>query len=146
MQHSRLWGIVEPMQDGSASVVKPPRLGPLEAQVMDALWDHGAQSVREVIDRLATNPAYTTIATVLSNLTKKGLVQAARRQHATEYSPVLVREEYVASVMNHALGSSRDRAASMLHFVETMPDSDLALLRQYLQQRDGERGSGGTTR
>src|SRR5699024_2867854 len=42
-----------------------PRLGALEAQVMDVLWDHGTLTVREVIDHLGGAPAYTTIATVL---------------------------------------------------------------------------------
>ena len=31
---------------------EPPRLGPLETQVMDLLWDEGASTIRGVIDRL----------------------------------------------------------------------------------------------
>ena len=40
------------------------RLGALEAQVMDVLWDHGPATVREVIEHLPSDPAYTTIATL----------------------------------------------------------------------------------
>ncbi|UUZ43527.1 BlaI/MecI/CopY family transcriptional regulator [Janibacter limosus] len=43
------------------------RPGALEAQVMDVLWDHGPATVREVIEHLPSDPAYTTIATVLTN-------------------------------------------------------------------------------
>jgi len=115
---------------------EPPRLGALEAQVMDVLWDHGPATIRDIIDRLPSNPAYTTIATVLANLDRKGLVTSCKQNPSTRYAARIVREEHVASVMNHALGTSRDRAASILHFMQSMPDSDLHLLREYLRQRD----------
>lgn len=114
----------------------PARLGPLESRVMDALWDHGPLTVRGVIDQLDGIPAYTTIATVLSNLQRKQLVTSHKDNHSTRYTPLIGREEQVASLMSHALDTSRDRAASMLHFVESINDSDLELLRQHLLKRD----------
>ena len=119
---------------GSGS--EPPRLGPLETQVMDLLWDEGASTIRHLIDRLSDDFAYTTIATVLSNLHRKELVDAGKRGRSTVYCARGTREEHVASVMNHALGTSRDRAASILHFAERIPDSELDLLRDYLRRRD----------
>lgn len=116
---------------------EPPRLGALEAQVMDVLWDHGPATIRGIIDHLAGDPAYTTIATVLTNLGRKHLVTSHKENHSTRYAARTGREEHVASLMNHALGTSRDRAASILHFVESIPDSDLDLLREYLRQREG---------
>ncbi|MGH3351152.1 MAG: BlaI/MecI/CopY family transcriptional regulator [Nocardioides sp.] len=115
---------------------EPPRLGPLETQVMDVLWDHGPSTIRGIIDDLPNDPAYTTIATVLTHLQRKGLVSSRKERHSTQYAARIGREEQVASVMNHALGTSRDRAASILHFVEAIPDSDLELLREYLRRRD----------
>ncbi|MEV4222078.1 BlaI/MecI/CopY family transcriptional regulator [Nonomuraea sp. NPDC049725] len=115
---------------------EPPRLGALEAQVMDVLWDHGPATIRGIIGRLPGEPAYTTIATVLANLDRKDLVTSRKQNHSTLYAARVAREEHVASVMNHALGTSRDRAASILHFVESIPDSDLDLLREYLRRRD----------
>jgi hypothetical protein len=45
--------------------------------------------------------------------------------------------------MRHALESSRDRTASMLHFIDTIPPTDLDLLRNYLRARtDGADGGG----
>lgn len=63
------------------------RLGTLEAQVMDVLWDHGPATVREVIEHLPSDPAYTTIATVLTNLDRKHLVTITRQKRSTRYSP-----------------------------------------------------------
>lgn len=102
---------------------------------MDALWDEPALTVRDLIDRLGGASAYTTIATVLANLNRKNLVTAERSGHSTRYHPVLSRAEHTAAVMGHALDTSKDRAASILHFVDTMPAGDLDLLREYLDQQ-----------
>ncbi|MEV4103407.1 BlaI/MecI/CopY family transcriptional regulator [Nonomuraea sp. NPDC049649] len=115
---------------------EPPRLGALETQVMDVLWDHGPRTIRGIIDQLPKQPAYTTIATVLTNLGRKGLVTARREQHSTWYEARIRREEHVASVMRHALETSRDRAGTILHFIDTIPADDLDLLRDYLRRRD----------
>ncbi len=115
---------------------EPPRLGALEAQVMDVLWDHGPSTIRGIIDRLPSDPAYTTIATVLTNLDRKNLVTSRKQRHSTRYEARIGREAHVASMMSHALGTSRDRGASILHFVESIPESDLDLLREYLRRRD----------
>lgn len=111
------------------------RLGALEAQVMDVLWDHGPATVRGVIDRLPTDPAYTTIATVLGNLDRKQLVTITRERRSTSYAARLSRHEHAATLMQQVLASSRDRTASILQFVDSMPESDLALLRAHLAQR-----------
>lgn len=103
---------------------------------MDVLWDEGSATIRGIISRLPSEFAYTTIATVLTNLNRKHLVSARKDHHATHYEPRVSREEHAASMMRHALGTSRDRAASILHFIDTIPPSDLDLLRNYLQARD----------
>ena len=125
------------MTNGSASTARPepPRLGALEAQVMDALWDEPGLTVRQLIERLGGTSAYTTIATVLSNLSRKELVTAERSSHSTRYRPALSRAEHTAAVMGHALDTSKDRAGTLLHFVDTMPAGDLDLLREYLDQQ-----------
>ncbi|WP_114906918.1 BlaI/MecI/CopY family transcriptional regulator [Ornithinimicrobium murale] len=112
-----------------------PRLGALEAQVMDVLWDHGPVTVRQVINHLSGTPAYTTIATVLGNLDRKHLVSIIRQGRSTSYAARLSRQEHAAQLMSHVLDASRDRTASILHFVDTMAESDLALLRDHLDAR-----------
>lgn len=112
------------------------RLGTLETQVMDVLWDRGPATVREVIDQLPRDPAYTTIATVLTNLDRKHLVTITRESRSTRYAARITRHEHAAQLMEQVLRSSRDRSASILHFVDAMPENDLDLLRDYLQRRD----------
>ena len=116
---------------------QPIRLGTLEAQVMDVLWDHGPATIREVITHLPAQPAYTTIATVLSNLERKDMVDAQREGRFVRHRARVSREQHTAATMGHALDASSDRAASILHFVQAIPESDRELLRQYLQDSDG---------
>jgi predicted transcriptional regulator len=115
----------------------PARLGALESQIMELLWRGEEFTVRELIARLPTEPAYTTIATVLSNLKKKELVCARKEGHATRYFACVAREELTVRRIEHALESSGDREAAMLHFVGTLTDTDLELLRRFLEQRGG---------
>ncbi len=76
----------------------PPPLHELEAEVMDAIWDHGDSSVRQVMDVLnadAARPrAYTTYMTIMARLDTKGLL-ARRREGKTDfYRPRYTRREY----------------------------------------------------
>lgn len=114
----------------------PIRLGALEQQVMDLLWDAGPLTVRQIIEHSDTDPAYTTIATVLGNLERKSLVQRERQGRSVFHTPKVSREEHAASLMRKALVNGGDRAASILHFVEGIGAEDVRLLRDYLSSKD----------
>ena len=76
----------------------PPALHELEAEVMDAVWDLGEASVRQVMDALnpaAANPrAYTTYMTILRRLHAKGVLNRRREGKTDIYRAVHTREEY----------------------------------------------------
>ncbi|WP_449276629.1 BlaI/MecI/CopY family transcriptional regulator [Leucobacter sp. GX24907] len=111
---------------------EPARLGALESQVMDLLWNGDTHTVRGIIDLLPSDPAYTTISTVLANLRKKGLVCAGKDGYTTLYGACVSREEHTARIMGHALDESGDREAAILRFVDSMPEDELDLLRRHL--------------
>lgn len=117
----------------------PLRLGALEQQVMSALWDEGALSIRQIISFLGDKHAYTTIATVLGNLSRKELVAAQRDGRSVRYVPRHTREIHAAQLMGQALSTSNDPMASILHFIDTIDPGDAQLLREYLTER-GEAG------
>lgn len=113
------------------------RLGPLESQVMNILWDNGPSTIKEIIDGLGGEMAYTTIATVLTNLQRKHLVTSQKKGRSAYFSAGLTREEFAAQTIDQVLEASNDRAASILHFVKSMSDDDLDLLRGYLADNPG---------
>ena len=57
------------------------KLTKLELQIMEALWDHGASSVREVQERFPEKdrPAYTTVQTMVYRLEAKKAVRRVKK-------------------------------------------------------------------
>ena len=76
----------------SASGAQP--LGPLEADVMDVLWNGGEGNVRNVIQQLGRPLAYTTVMTTLDRLYKKGLLDRRKCERAFIYATRLSRQEW----------------------------------------------------
>lgn len=58
-----------------------PKLTKLELTIMEALWNGGAQSVREIQERLPeeTRPAYTTVQTMVYRLEAKHAVRRVKK-------------------------------------------------------------------
>ncbi len=58
-----------------------PTLTRLELQIMEALWTHGASSVREIQERFPerNQPAYTTVQTVVYRLEAKKAVRRIKK-------------------------------------------------------------------
>ena len=111
-----------------------PRLGPLERQVMEILWDCPEElCTRDVLERTEQELAYTTIATVLSNLARKNLVAKVPLPRAWGYRPLVTRSQYAASLMTEALATGGDRHAALLQFVGSMTADDAAILRGLLE-------------
>lgn len=103
-------------------------LGPLETEVMEAVWDHGDTTVRDVHAALARrrNIAYTTVMTTMGRLAGKGLLARDTSSLAHRYRPTLSRDEYaksmVHSVVDWLVGSFPEPAIS--YFVDVVNDGD----------------------
>lgn len=65
---------------------QPVMLGPLEMQVMDVAWSVGRCSVRDVVEKLDSKLAYTTVMTTLDRLFKKGLLARERRARVSLFA------------------------------------------------------------
>lgn len=69
-------------------------LGPLEADVMEVLWNCAEANVRDVTQHLPRPLAYTTVMTTLDRLYKKGLLTRRKSERAFVYAPRLTRQEW----------------------------------------------------
>jgi predicted transcriptional regulator len=71
------------------------RLTKLEMEIMDALWDLGSASIREIRERLpeTKRPAYTTVQTIIRRLEEKGAVRLTKQiGNAHIFEPLVTRE------------------------------------------------------
>lgn len=101
-------------------------LGPLETDVMEAVWAAGDATVRDVHATLAGDRdiAYTTVMTTMARLADKGVLVKDASGLAHRYRPALSREEYarstVHSVVDWLVRSYPEPALS--YFVDVVRD------------------------
>ncbi len=79
-----------------------PEMSDAEREVLKPLWDHGPQTVREVLERLAAQGqewTRSTVITLLQRLEKKGYVDSDKSRFAFVFRAVVSREEVMHSRM-----------------------------------------------
>jgi predicted transcriptional regulator len=72
-----------------------PKFTPLELQIMQALWDRGAISIREIQEAFPERdrPAYTTVQTTVYRLESKKAVRRVRKiSNAHIFEAVITRQ------------------------------------------------------
>ncbi len=80
-------------------------LGDLETDIMEILWRKGETSVRQVYEILKRERkiAYTTIMTVMSRLSEKGLLDKFKEGNAFVYRPTSSREQFTQSTLKKVI-------------------------------------------
>jgi BlaI family penicillinase repressor len=100
-----------------------PKLTPLELRIMEALWDRGALSIREVQEAFPEQdrPAYTTIQTTVYRLeTKKALRRVRKISNAHIFEAVITKDAARGRLIDELLSLFGGRTQPvMAHLVET---------------------------
>jgi predicted transcriptional regulator len=108
------------------------QLGPLEQQLLTALWMRRSATVREILDAGGINLAYTTVMTTLDRLYKKQLLNRIVEGRAFRYSPRYTQEELekaaVGETVRQLLGSGETAALPLSYLVEAVSQHDARLL------------------
>ncbi len=82
-----------------------------EAQVLRVLWNLDTEMVYtgDVLKGFEDpKPAYTTVATFLKILTRKGFLKSRKVGSMLLFSPVISRDEYVKTLLDHLRDSYFD--------------------------------------
>ncbi len=100
-----------------------PKLTRLELQIMDALWDHGPCSVREIQERFPEKdrPAYTTVQTVVYRLeTKKAIRRTRKIGNAHIFEAAVTRRAAERRLVDDLLALFGGRIQPLVsHLIET---------------------------
>ena len=121
------------------------RLTPLETLVMQAAWDAGEATVRQVQERLQpVKPmAYNTVLTVMRILRDKGFLRSDRRGRADIYVPAVSREQMgrrsLRDVVNRFFGGSPAALVSALIHDEDVSEEQLQAIRREVDRARGAR-------
>jgi predicted transcriptional regulator len=107
-------------------------LGPLEQQLLSALWMRGSATVREILDAGDIKLAYTTVMTTLDRLFKKQLLNRMAEGRAFRYSPRYTQEQLekaaVGETIRQLLDSGTTAALPLSYLVEAVSEHDARLL------------------
>ena len=103
------------------------RLNHLELEVMKVIWKLERATVNDVLDRIDRKLAYTTIATTMKSLEKKGFLSHQVDSRTFVYQPLLKETEITHSMLRDLLERLFDNSAeklvnTLLEVKQTSPD------------------------
>ena len=100
-----------------------PKLSKLELQIMEALWTHGASSVREVQEHFPEKkrPAYTTVQTMIYRMEAKKVLRRVKKiSNAHIFEAAISREAAQNRLIDDLLSLLGGRTQPvMAHFIES---------------------------
>lgn len=121
-------------------------LGPLEYEVMRALWEDSPSNVSGVLARVnGTRPtgqriAYTTAMTVLSRLHDKGILARRKRGRGYSYEPRFDETALIERLSQQEVERLVDRfgPVALAQFAAAIEDADPTLLARLRDQADDD--------
>ena len=94
--------------------MKPQRLHHLELEVMKVVWKLTSATVNDVLDNINRKLAYTTVATTMKSLEKKGFLSHEVEGRTFVYQPLVKETEITHSMLNDLLERLFDNSAEKL--------------------------------
>ncbi len=123
-----------------------PEMSDAEREVLKVLWDHGPQTVREVLERFAAQGqewTRSTAITLLQRLEKKGYVASDKSQFAFVFRAIVSREEVMRARMVELAGELCEGEALplVLAFAERhrFSEEDIRRFREMIDELDAKR-------
>jgi BlaI family transcriptional regulator, penicillinase repressor len=100
-----------------------PKLTKLELQIMDALWAHGASSIREIQEAFPerVRPAYTTVQTTVYRMERKKILRRVKKiSNAHIFEALVSRQAAQGRLIDELLSLFGGRTQPvMAHLVES---------------------------
>ncbi len=96
------------------------KLTPTEEEAMQAVWRTGEGNVKSFMEHLDPGIPYTTVASTIKNLEKKGYLSSRLLGNAYLYKPVVTEDEYKKKFMGSVVKEYFDNSYKELvnFFVE----------------------------
>jgi predicted transcriptional regulator len=107
--------------------------GALERDVLGVLWAADAPLMPgEINEQLDAGYAYTSVATILTRLQAKGLVERTAVGRAFAYQATVDEPDLAVRRISELLDSSSDRAQVISRFIGTLPTREAKAIRALL--------------
>ncbi|WP_454193452.1 BlaI/MecI/CopY family transcriptional regulator [Paenibacillus sp. Marseille-Q7038] len=108
--------------------------GPLEAKIMDVLWNEEEVSIKEVQMKLEEDKAlsFNTVMTVMNRLVDKGILVKTLQGRTSKYRPVQSREVFMDTQSKELTHELMDQFGSIAvtHMLDAVEVADPELIKQ----------------
>lgn len=118
------------------------RLGRVELQIMNVVWDKGTATVSDVKEALSRGrkPAYSTILTMMRKLEAKGYLEHEVQERTYIYRPTIsketVRHSMVGDVLDRLFEGSPSLLLSSLVEQDRISEKELRKIRKLIRERE----------
>ena len=119
--------------------MKGPKLGKVQLQIMQVLWDRGHASAREITAALnrSAEIAHSTVQTLLRQLEAKGAVSHRRQQRTFVFYPLVnqasVARTEIRRLTERLFGGSAGGLMTYLLKEETIPPDELDQIKRLIE-------------
>lgn len=112
--------------------------GPLEASIMEYLWDKNEQSIKAVRQSLELEKPinFNTVMTVMNRLVEKGILEKWSEGRLSLFRPVQSKAEFLEEQSKKLTENLLDEfgGAVISHMLDAMKDADQALIEKLEQK------------
>ncbi|MDO7488614.1 BlaI/MecI/CopY family transcriptional regulator [Peribacillus sp. NPDC096622] len=112
--------------------------GPLEANIMEYLWDKDEQSIKAVQQSLELDKPinFNTVMTVMNRLVEKGFLEKRSEGRLSLFRPVQSKEEFLEEQSKKLTENLLDEfgGAVISHMLDAMKDADQGLIEKLEQK------------
>ncbi|MEK5037743.1 BlaI/MecI/CopY family transcriptional regulator [Sporosarcina sp. FSL K6-3457] len=102
--------------------------GPLEAKIMDVLWNDVEMTIKDVQQVLEQEKLtnFNTVMTVMNRLVDKGILQKRAEGRSSMYKPILSRDEFLNTQSKEMTNELMDEFGSVVvsHMLDALEDVD----------------------
>ncbi|MGE6610706.1 MULTISPECIES: BlaI/MecI/CopY family transcriptional regulator [Bacillales] len=112
--------------------------GPLEANIMEYLWDNDEQSIKSVQQSLELDKPinFNTVMTVMNRLVEKGILEKRVEGRLSLFRPVQTKAEFLEEQSKKLTENLLDEfgGAVISHMLDAMKDADQSLIEKLEQK------------
>lgn len=122
------------------------KLGGRQLAVMRVLWERGEATVADVQELLGSDPplAYSTVATVLSRMERKGLVTHRVEERQFYYRPTISKDgagqSMVGELVDRLFGGSPAELVNHLLASDQVDDRELKRIKELVNEHETQAG------
>ena len=118
------------------------KLGRVELQIMNVIWENGTATVYEVKEALSRGrkPAYSTILTMMRKLEAKGYLEHDVHERTYVYRPAIskkvVRHSMLGDVLDRLFEGSPSLLLNSLVEQDRISEKELRKIRKLMRERE----------